>query len=104
MSKEFISYNGMFRPEYVKSDFLFAYSLLRSDFSNFGEDFTKVANKMFLGRTMGAIVKMRFAYSENTIEESTSRLKELLPKSLHKLIEPLRESIDTSYVDSLRKV
>jgi hypothetical protein len=76
---------------FVRSDFVIAYSLLRSDRSNFGEEYTIVADSHFLDRTMQAIVALRFGWLEPTdIEKGRRRLEEILPRPLHQKIEPLR--------------
>lgn len=76
---------------YVNSDFIVAYSLLRSDICDFGKEYIKVANPEFLDRTMQGIVALRFGYVEpEDIEKGRKRLEELLPKPLHQRIEPLR--------------
>ena len=93
---ENMSSDGMFRKERVRSDFLVAYALLRSDFTSFGEDYAKIANSEFLERTLQGIVAMRFARltEKNDIEKGLKRLKQLLPVSLHDRIDPLREKAD----------
>lgn len=77
----------------VNSDFVVAYSLLRLDFCEFGEEYVKVAHPTFLDRTLHGIVAMRFgrAETEEDIKNGIKRLEELLPKSLHLFIEPMRE-------------
>jgi hypothetical protein len=87
--------NGMFYPTKVNSDFLVAYALLRKDFTDFGEDYSKVANPLFLERALKAIANLRFARADKEqIEKGTKRLKELLPKSVHDRIEGYREEGD----------
>ncbi len=79
----------------VLSDFLVAYALLRSDISPYGEEYAKVAEPLFLERTVQAIVAMRFAHSDIVdIQKGKERLEELLPKSVHERIEPLRLKAD----------
>jgi hypothetical protein len=119
---EGIDKNGIFNQEIVDSDFIVAYSFLRNDFCNWGEEYVKIANTKFLERTINGIIGMRFAkyfrlkslseeekevinheaqdpnfYSKNEeklneilekrISDEETRLKELLPKSLHGKIE-----------------
>ncbi len=88
--------NGMFRQDKVRSDFLVAYALLRSDFCSFGEGYAKVAEPDFLDRTLQGIVALRFARvkEEKEIIDGTERLKQLLPSSLYDRIEPLRQKAD----------
>lgn len=90
---ELIDKNGMFDPRKINSDFLVAYAVLRSNRSDFGERYAKVANPVFLDRTMRGIVALRFARDEKPedIAKGRARLEELLPKSLHPRIEPLRK-------------
>lgn len=89
---ELMDEKGMFKRDRVQSDFCVAYSLLRSDFCNFGEDYVHVANPQFLDRTMQGIVAMRFARAQTAeqISEGRERLKVLLPESLHGRIDELR--------------
>lgn len=95
LQKELIEEDGLFNPRKVVSDFLMACSLLRSDFCDFGEDYAKTANSQFLERALRGIVWLRFGMKDgNTtegIEKGNKRLRELLPKSLHERIEPLRQ-------------
>jgi hypothetical protein len=80
------------RHRAVNSDFVVAYSLLRSDFCDYGEDYIGIANSAFLDRTLRGIVAMRFseAETEDDIKKGKERLHQLLPKSLHERIEPMR--------------
>jgi len=57
---EIIDENGLFRREKVRSDFLVAYSLLRTDLSDFGEMYAGVAQPNFLDRTVKGITGMYF--------------------------------------------
>lgn len=95
LQKELVKEDGLFDPRKVNSDFLLAYSLLRSDFCNFGEDYIKAANPRFLERTLQGIVWLRFGGKDGntseSIEAGNRRLRELLPESLHNRIEPLRQ-------------
>jgi len=97
--EENIDNNGMFDPMPIKSDFVMAYTLLRKDFCNFGEEYVLNANKTFLDRTVRAITWMRFANAKDDaqIKEGYERLKELLPESLHDKIEQYR--IDGGWAD-----
>lgn len=90
--------DGTFNPRKVNSDFIVGYSLLRSDHSRFGEDYVNAAEPKFLGRVMQAVVEMRFYDTRIPVEEGTGRLKELLPKSVHHLIEPLRSNMKKEYL------
>lgn len=96
--RNFIDDNGMFN-EKINSDFVVAYSLLRSDFSDFAEQYLQVANPKFLERVLRAIVWMRFApaINQQEIQDGKKRLEELLPESLHDKIEPLR--LEGGWVD-----
>jgi hypothetical protein len=119
---EAIDEKGNFNPNIIQSDFIVAYSLLRKDFCNWGEEYVKIANPNFLDRTLNGIAGMRFAtlfklkslskdeiikinhetreddfYSknknklnkvlDNKISEGRERLRTLLPKSVHNLLE-----------------
>lgn len=77
----------------VKSDFLVAYSLLRSDFCDFGEQYVGTANPLFLERTIKGIVALRFgvAKRQKDVDKGIERLKELLPGSIHYKIDPIRK-------------
>ncbi|MFA5953684.1 MAG: hypothetical protein WC812_03760 [Candidatus Pacearchaeota archaeon] len=59
---EFIDENGFFKKDKVNSDFLVGYSLLRSDFCNWGEDYVNIVNQNFLNRVLKGIVSMRFSH------------------------------------------
>lgn len=104
---DIIDSKGMFDPKRVNSDFIVAYSLMRSDVCDYGEQYVEKANPQFLGRVMQGIVQKRFVNSPFTVEEGTQRLKELLPKSTHHLIDPIRENLDLvhikEYVKSVAK-
>ncbi len=91
-----IDEDGMFKAEEVNSDYLVAYSLLRSDFCDYGEIYINFVNKPFLQRVMQAIVAQRFAREESKadIETGRERLKVLLPEALHEKIEPYRQKAD----------
>lgn len=95
--------DGTFDPRSVKSDFVVGYSLLRSDISGFGEDYTKAANKAFLYRALQSIVDLRFFFNKSPIDEGTKRLKELLPKSLYGNIDASIEKMDKSYLRPLKR-
>ncbi len=96
---EIIDKYGLFRRDKVKSDFLVAYALLRSNLCRFGEDYAQAANPNFLERVLKGIVAMRFAHAENEedVIEGTKRLEFLLPKSVHNRIESLR--LERDWVD-----
>jgi len=96
---EIMDKHGMFRKNVVRSDFLVAYSLLRKDIGNFGEEYASAANPEFLERVMKGIVAMRFAHAESEQEviKGKRRLEGLLPESLHSRIEPLR--LERDWVD-----
>lgn len=95
---ETISEDGTFKKEKVKSDFLVAYAILRSDITNWGEDYISVANENFLERSLKGIVGLRFPFKDlgkkEDLNNGTKRLKELLPKSLHNRIETIRQEGD----------
>jgi len=97
--KDLIDENGMFRRKGVYGDFVVAYSLLRSDFCDYGENYVKIAEPSFLERTLKGIVAIRFARSdsEDDAKEGVQQLKGLLPKSVHDRIEPLRK--EAGWVD-----
>lgn len=94
--EDIIDEQGLFKTDKVESDFLVAYSLLRSDMCDYGEEYIKAADEFFLERTLQGIVARRFARTkdQNEIEKSTRRLKELLPGSVHDKIEPLRQKAE----------
>lgn len=97
----FMNEEGLFDKDKIQSDFLFAYTLLRSDMCDFGEQYIEAANKPFLERVVKSIVALRFGQLERHAKiknfsgieigikqaEATDRLKQLLPKSLHTEIE-----------------
>ncbi len=90
---------GTFRKDMVNSDFLVAYAVLRTDFTNFGGDFAEYLrenNPNFLGRVIKGIVGLRFTRAETSekVESKRKRLEEILPRSLHDGIEPLRQEAD----------
>ncbi|MBX4196577.1 hypothetical protein KW805_03240 [Candidatus Pacearchaeota archaeon] len=89
----------------INSDFVMAYTLLRSDQCAYGNDYLAIANPTFIDRTVKGIVALRFGknlgepMTDEKVEEARQRLFTLLPKSLHDRIDPLREEkdwIDTS--------
>jgi hypothetical protein len=98
---EIMTNDGLFRKDKVRSDFLVGYALLRSDFSNFGEDYLRAADPEFLDRTLRGIVALRFAQRRGDyvpdVATGTERLKALLPRSVHDRIEPLR--LEGGWVD-----
>lgn len=103
LEKEIMVENGLFDPNKVKSDFLVAYAIMRKDFTQFGEDYVKVANQDFLNRVIKGIVALRFARAkEEEIEDNKNRLYELLPKAIHDRIEPLRQERDWIYSEQFR--
>jgi hypothetical protein len=94
-----IDNDGIFKSETVESDFIIAYSILRSDFSDWGDEYCLAADQEFLDRVMRGIVAMRFAprrfdKSPRDIEQGTKRLEELLPRFLHNKVEPIRLQAD----------
>ena len=93
---DLITEEGTFRQDKVHSDFLVAYAFLRTDFSNFGENFVKVFDKAFIDRTVTAIAKMRVSNAKTGEERAKGfdRLRVLLPRSLHDRIEPASEMED----------
>jgi len=104
LQKEIMVEDGLFDPTKVRSDFLVAYALMRRDFTSFGEDYVQSANPEFLDRVMKGIVALRFAgrTSSSETEEGKSRLYELLPKSVHSKVEPLRQEADWTYAKQFR--
>ena len=60
LQKEIIDENGLFIRNKVRSDFLVAYSLLRTNLSDFGEMYAGTANHLFLDRTIKGLVGMYF--------------------------------------------
>ena len=78
----------MFDPTKVRSDFCVAYAALRSNTSPFGAEYVRTCNPEFLDRVVGGIVALRFgrAKDDSDVKEGNSRLKELLPNSLHDLV------------------
>lgn len=102
IEKEIMTERGLFRADKVKSDFLVAYALMRSDFTRFGGDYIKVANPEFLERVLKGIVALRFAKetSKEEIDKGRNRLCILLPKAIHDKVEDLRQKGDwTNYQD-----
>lgn len=93
----FMTADGLFKSWEIESDFLMAYSVLRSDFSDFGEEYCEAAEESFLDRTVRGIVALRFAprsidsVSEEEIEERRERLRFLLPSPLHPQIDEYRD-------------
>lgn len=96
--EETMTADGLFRPEAIKSDFLVAYSFLRTDTSNFWEDYLRVANRSFVGRTLMGVVELVFAFSKEPVEKDMETIKKFLPKQVHELIDPMRKSLDLEYL------
>lgn len=96
LKEDIIDEQGLFKTDKVESDFLVAYSLLRSDMCDYGEEYIKAADEFFLERTLQGIVAQRFtrAKEQSEIEKGKRRLQELLPKSVHDRIEPIRQKAD----------
>jgi hypothetical protein len=95
---EFLTPDGRFIPRTVKSEFLVAYALLRSDMSTLGEAYAEYAEPAFLERTLRAIVGSYFGGAikkekdkKEIIAERTSHLRELLPPALHERIDAYRD-------------
>ncbi len=59
---ECLTEDGFFKRDKVDSDFIVAYSILRNDICNWGEDYLEVVNKSFLDRVIKGVVGMRFAH------------------------------------------
>ncbi len=103
LEEEVITENGLFDPTKVRSDFLVAYAIMRKDFTQFGEDYAKVANPDFLNRVIKGIVALRFAGAKDKeIESKRNSLYELLPKSVHEKIESARQESDWTYSGRFR--
>ncbi len=96
LQEDIMKENGLFDKTKVKSDFLVAYALMRNDFTNFGDDYVKIANPDFLDRVIKGIVALRFfeRKTKEEINKGRKRLYELLPKAVHDKIEPLRKKAD----------
>ncbi|MBD3304126.1 hypothetical protein GF343_03200 [Candidatus Woesearchaeota archaeon] len=123
LKSRLIDEKGMFRPKSsahavdgpptgINSDFVVAYALLRNSYSDFGEEYAEAANPAFLERVAKGIVALRFGIvqskkyidqhgreeSDKRVVNGMARLKEILPKSLHDRLEPLKQEAD--WVDS----
>src|SRR3989344_852846 len=96
LKEELLDADGYFRKDSVRSDFIVAYTLLRSDMCCFGELYAASANQSFLERTLQAITGMRFALpgSEEDQVRRRERLKELLPESVQEKIDIHKEKAD----------
>lgn len=95
-----------------QSNFLTTYALLRSDRSDFGEEFSQKLDKEYLEDVMRGIVALRFGLfsydpwgdrrerglTDEELEEGRRRLEDLLPSPLHDDIDSLRQ--DTDWIDS----
>ena len=76
---EFIDGDGFFNKDIVNSDFIVAYSLLRSDFCDWGESYIQIVNSNFLERVVKGIVGMRFAHPvsiQNLSQEEIEMINE----------------------------
>jgi len=96
LQKDIMEENGLFDRTKVRSDFLVAYALMRNDFTNFGEDYIKIANPNFLNRVIKGIVSLRFSgdTTDKKIKEGENKLYKLLPRAVHHKIKPLIEEAD----------
>ena len=96
--RDLIDENGLLRQDRVNSAFIVAYSLLRNDFCDWGEDYLKSVNPGFLERVLKGIVAMRIgdppSVRKQTDEEGMARLREILPVSLHDRLESIRQQLD----------
>lgn len=93
---------------FVNSDFVVAYSILRSGECNkpdFGSKYIRIADPDFLNRVMKGIVGMRFAntQSDEEIVAGRKRLEELLPEPLHGRIDYLRKEGGWAEPDKFRR-
>jgi hypothetical protein len=59
--KEFLDLRGFFKRELINSDFIVAYSLLRKDFCDWGEEYLKIADPFFIERVIKGVVGKRFS-------------------------------------------
>lgn len=97
---------GLFNPRVVESDAIVGTTILRSDMCKWGEEFVQATHPELTDRLTRGIVTWRFSprprreYSDQSDcfwsdpAKGTARLKELLPRSLHDRIEPLRLQAD----------
>jgi hypothetical protein len=74
---ENLTEDGFFKRDKVKSDFIVAYSILRSDFCNWGEEYSKIANPNFLNKVISGVVGMRFAVDSRMKALSEEEKKEI---------------------------
>lgn len=88
--------NGLFNPEEVQNDFLFAYALMRTDHSDIAEDYAKIAHPDFLERTLKGISAMRFAKQgdKKKIEKRAKRLRKVLPKNVAEQVIAFKDEAD----------
>lgn len=105
--------DGRFDPRKVDSEFLVTYGLLRTDYTDYGEQLVMALDQEFLERTLEGIVALRFglfAYEDMTErhlpltaeeqEQGMNRLREVLPDSLHAGVETLADTAE--WVDPVK--
>ncbi len=97
--RELLTEDGLFNPEKVRSDFCVAYAALRTDMSSFGSDYAAACHLQFLERVVGGIAALRFGRvnDDSGIKDGHKRLRDLLPKNVHGLID--RKYEERSWAD-----
>ena len=96
LKRDIIDKNGLFIRNKVKSDFIVAYSLLRTNLSSFGEMYVGVANPDFLDRTVQAITGMYFGQKggEGHEEEMREDFRQSLTQSVQDKVDYYLEQRD----------
>ncbi len=95
-AREHMVGSGLFNPKTVQNDFVVAYTLLRADKSSYGEAFAAVCSPPFLERVITGIAALRFGRVRDvaTFEQGQARLRELLPREVHPLLEKAEQEKD----------
>ena len=92
----FMDEKGFFLQKRVLSDFCVASAVLRSDMSDFGEEYARTASSAFLNRVIKGIVGIYFSKRTDPKDIAKERedFRRILPKTTHEIIDSAIEKAD----------
>ena len=92
----YMTNDGLFEKDKIDSDFLVAYSAIRTDTSPFSSEYIKACHPGFLKRVVKGIVNILLSYGkeEEQWKKNYKSLKQILPKALHPSIQVNYEQKD----------
>ena len=98
LKTETIDERGIFRRNYVLSDFVAATALMHGKYSKWAEDYIDVANPNFLDRVFKGIVAVDFArVSQDKLEDRIKEFKDVWPNKLCQNLDSIR--LERDWVD-----